>query len=700
MKRSVIVAICFTASLLLACGKGRSEVGVKPPTPEEIRASWIATADARLASPVLLAAAEEGAAAGQRAYALALLGQLQDTTLLPLFARALRATDPAVRRAAARALGGLPAGAARASSLLAQLLVERDQAVRAQLLESLGRVADQEGFPAMEDGLTDPSAVVREGACRGVLAAAGRGVQPTPGVLAKLAVALAKPDAATPVCAAALSRTKAPEDAGQAAALAETLRTALASESEAVRRFAARGLAEYPTNESRAALAHATEDPDWRVAVQAFRSLAKISSAQALAPLRDAVKRRIARALSPDVSLHGEELHVLLAAMTAAFPVARETSVAALADTAFVALGQQPTNEPLSRDRGLAHCVAAQWVDLARGWPSRLANCGHEQVELWERQVLMAEVLSKVEGADAPRLALLERLAAEPDPRVFQAVLGALPFLAVPEAWGVAVRGLASRKEGTNAAACDALATMARAHPEALAAAPTVARELTATLPRLRRADSLEALQSCLVLAGLSGAAAEDVRALGHHWNRAVASAADAALEAMGQRAVTGAAAPVPNPIAAGAVLPLLGKTVRVEVRTDRGTIVLALDSSLAPTTVARFLSLVDRHFYDGLAFHRVAAGFVVQGGDPGGDGYGGPGWSQRCETNGLRYDEGVVGMALAGRDTGGSQFFITYGPEPHLDGGYTAFGKVVSGMPVVVQLQQGDRMRTIRRLP
>ena len=87
---------------------------------------------------------------------------------------------------------------------------------------------------------------------------------------------------------------------------------------------------------------------------------------------------------------------------------------------------------------------------------------------------------------------------------------------------------------------------------------------------------------------------------------------------------------------------------------------------------------------------------FVVQGGDPRGDGYGGPGFWQRCEDNRLPYTRGTVGMALAGRDTGGSQFFITHGAQPHLEGRYTAFGQVVAGLDVLDQLQPGDRLGSV----
>ena len=102
-------------------------------------------------------------------------------------------------------------------------------------------------------------------------------------------------------------------------------------------------------------------------------------------------------------------------------------------------------------------------------------------------------------------------------------------------------------------------------------------------------------------------------------------------------------------------------------------------------------MELARRGFYDGVPFHRVIPGFVAQGGDPRGDGSGGPGYTLRCEIGQRPYGRGAVGMAHSGKDTGGSQFFITLSPQPHLDGGYTAFGWVAEGMDVADQLRPGD---------
>ena len=134
-------------------------------------------------------------------------------------------------------------------------------------------------------------------------------------------------------------------------------------------------------------------------------------------------------------------------------------------------------------------------------------------------------------------------------------------------------------------------------------------------------------------------------------------------------------------------------ETARVAMETDRGRIVMELFSESSPVTVANFLALAKAGYYDGLTFHRVVSGFVVQGGCPRGDGWGGPGYTIPCEVTAEPYERGSVGMALAGKDTGGSQFFITHSPQPHLDGRYTLFGRVVEGMAVVDAIQAGDRI-------
>ena len=139
---------------------------------------------------------------------------------------------------------------------------------------------------------------------------------------------------------------------------------------------------------------------------------------------------------------------------------------------------------------------------------------------------------------------------------------------------------------------------------------------------------------------------------------------------------------------------------------TDKGTIVLELFDEEAPSTVANFEKLAQEKFYDGTRFHRVINNFMVQGGDPLSKtpnnpraGTGGPGYHIKCETsrNTHKHVAGTLSMAHAGKDTGGSQFFICHTPQPHLDRVHTVFGQVTTGMDIVNAIKQGDVVRTIR---
>ena len=131
---------------------------------------------------------------------------------------------------------------------------------------------------------------------------------------------------------------------------------------------------------------------------------------------------------------------------------------------------------------------------------------------------------------------------------------------------------------------------------------------------------------------------------------------------------------------------------------TDRGTIRVELAADKAPLTVANFVNLAQRGFYDGLSFHRVIPDFMIQGGCPEGSGRGSPGYRFEDETkNGLGHERGVLSMANAGPGTNGSQFFITHVATPWLDGKHTVFGKVIEGLDVVDAVKQGDLIKSLK---
>lgn len=132
-------------------------------------------------------------------------------------------------------------------------------------------------------------------------------------------------------------------------------------------------------------------------------------------------------------------------------------------------------------------------------------------------------------------------------------------------------------------------------------------------------------------------------------------------------------------------------------IETNKGTIELDLYPDVAPATVENFATLAGKGFYDGLTFHRYVPGFVIQGGDPEGSGMGGPGYKIKAEFNDKPHIAGALAMARSAHpDSAGSQFYICLAPAPHLDRQYTVFGQVTSGLDVVLQLREGDKMTKV----
>lgn len=143
-----------------------------------------------------------------------------------------------------------------------------------------------------------------------------------------------------------------------------------------------------------------------------------------------------------------------------------------------------------------------------------------------------------------------------------------------------------------------------------------------------------------------------------------------------------------------------LSKCKFAVIKTDKGDMIAELYPDETPQTVANFVELAKSGFYDGLNFHRVIPNFVIQGGCPYGNGVGGPGWRIKCECVGQKrkHNRGSLSMAHAGRDTGGSQFFVCHNPQPHLDGVHTIFGELIDdeSKSVLGAIRQGDKITTI----
>ena len=155
---------------------------------------------------------------------------------------------------------------------------------------------------------------------------------------------------------------------------------------------------------------------------------------------------------------------------------------------------------------------------------------------------------------------------------------------------------------------------------------------------------------------------------------------------------------PKTAPLATDADIPA-GTQAKIEL--DSGSVIIKLLPDVAPNTVANFKVLTDIGFYDGLTFHRVIPGFMAQGGDPSGNGTGGPGYQVKAEFSDTKHVRGTLSMARSQHpDSAGSQFYICFGPQPHLDGQYTVFGQVTEGMELIDEVDNGTKINSISILP
>ena len=309
----------------------------------------------------------------------------------------------------------------------------------------------------------------------------------------------------------------------------------------------------------------------------------------------------------------------------------------------------------------------------------------------WRVRRAVADALRQVDPAAAA--GRLTAMLDDEDPRVVPDVLEALAAVGAPDAAAALIARLEATDVVVRRTAARLLGELRPPGGDAaLAAAYRAARPDPSYLAR---AAALRALAGY----GLP-AARETLDAALADPDWAVRVVAAELLEelAPGARDYAAAIRPAPGPGADYGAADLVAPSVspHVFIETDLGTIEIELAVLDAPLTADNFMRLAREGFFDGLSFHRVVPNYVVQGGDPRHDSEGGPGYTLRDELNDLPYLRGTLGMALDWRDTGGSQFFITHSPQPHLDGRYTAFGRVVAGMEVVDALRPGDRILRI----
>jgi cyclophilin family peptidyl-prolyl cis-trans isomerase len=430
----------------------------------------------------------------------------------------------------------------------------------------------------------------------------------------------------------------------------------------------------------RGKLGAALRDPDWRVRIAAVRALADDEAGRGAiaAALDDAADERVVIEALHLVQKHGGE-----------------PAIAAW-------LGELHAGaDPLAR--GWIECLATAALQRAAAHPDYAAveQCGHGQLDDAHRLPLVADLVAAGVGDLAARRAALRVLAEHPDARVRAAALPALSAL-----WydndeldrQALVAQLASAIASPDLIVAASAVDAAPAMYEALANAPARAALDAAVAARAEREHDVELSSDLYTLIG-----AQHITAGARACRAGIAAPervrSHAAFECATRFGDPGAAKPAVQPAAPPPVdvAAVIGHDLRLHLQTLRGEIVIALRPDVAPWACAAVVSLARKGFYDRTEFHRVVPGFVVQGGDPTGTGAGGPGFTLPSEpalaSDGAGFITGAVGIADAGRDSGGSQFFIMHARAPHLDGRYTWFGQVVSGQDVADALVVGDQI-------
>ena len=575
---------------------------------------------------------------------------------------ALADQQPELRRMAAFALGEMDDPGA--SAMLAGVLNDPDPQVRALAAEALGKLKGPGAASLLEPLLVDEEEQV-----------AG---------MALLALWKVIPgDALSPLLVAKASgkyggssgelRQRAAyfimrAQMGHPESAAPELPLLVISQDEdpLIRSFAARGLGASKTLRATEALLKLAADADWRVRVNAFNGL----KARPVIGGWDAYEAGLADA----------DAGVALAALAALETCKAPQAAARL-------------REALLHPRARYREVAAVALAAREGKTAAAAIRPLATDSEWSVRARAAEALSLADPEAAAEMA------ADSDARVRGAAVAAFgEHQSAPGAMAV-VRALEDEDAFVRAAALEAMGRTAEAMPEPMRAslASTLAQGYQRALTDADNDARLAALTSLAKLSSDEARAAIEAGLRDPDYlvrRRAAELLRDNfkvdRMSLVGEPRTT---------LSDSDYLEAAGRArrhVTATLETDAGEIRLDLYPGDAPLTVHNFVRLARAGRLDGLAVHRVVPNFVIQDGDPRGDGNGGPGWQIRCEINLRRYGEGTVGMALSGKDTGGSQYFITHSPQPHLDGGYTVFGQVVAGQESVRRMVQGDAIRRV----
>lgn len=639
-------------------------------------------------------------------------GRIGDERAVPPLVALLQTdAEEQVRAMAAFALGETESAAGAASLSDAAQKAKETSEVRGRAVEALGKIIA--ALPKTEEARGQVLGQVILKTLDDELKRA-----PKPNrvvVLLGLTAALrARPTGAGAVVARFLSSGDARVRADAANTLArlrakdgvEQLRALLSSDADpVVRANAARvlGVAEDAASLD-GLIVRVSSDTDERVRVSSIRALASLKDARAAAPLISRANSLMSayRAEKTSASVHPSETNELLEIATSLSRLLANTSD----ERAVAWLRTFRETETGAPEVEIAFARIAPFLYL-REPPFNKLSDERLRVEMfrdWRRVSALAQALSEISGISA-EAAGSGIVSLQADAQIILRSWvddSALPAQAAPDV----LRALAAFKANDlnqvlrkHISAKDVIvrATAAELLGE-LPADEANTRVLAEALSASTRDELNDAVLSILdsLAKQKTPAATEAIKTMLDSQDYLVRRRAAALLKANGagdfsQRAQL--IAPRNSAADYARALARMTKSVRAVVSTDKGAFTIELLPEDAPLNVDNFVQLAQSGYFNNITFHRVVPNFVAQGGDPRGDGNGGPGYQIRCEINEVPYERGAVGMALSGKDTGGSQWFVTHSPQPHLDGGYTVFGRVVSGMEVVDRIARGDRI-------
>jgi len=612
--------------------------------------------------------------------------------------------DPEVRALAAFSLGEIESHSAVAA-LIPRLdpAIEKSELVRARAVEALGKIGSNTlsaaalgkyGVAGIADAIAiqlPPTDVqpTEELKFRGALALTALLRLKQPSTIEAIAGQLRSPDADLRWQAAnALARIR--EGIGIAA---PALLSLLADKDPLVRATAARALGVAKSADAVEALVRLLSDGDSRVAANSIVALGAIGDARAVDPLVALGNSQLAAYRSFDRDKNGvpPQQNSLLLIATALGNIKDPRGLEFLKTFRFAdgKLGSNPETEI-----AVAKFGEAQFFEA----PDTIKLAGSD----WKAVATYAQGLGQLGSARA-KAVLLDLLAGKtygkPDPRALPNILNALSAAKAEGLPSMLIEQLRAEDVIVRATAATLLGELGDA-------SDAVSRALEAAY-KASRADKMNDARVAILEAATKLKRPMNVFVLSSETNEddyvVRLKAAQLLLE-------SGAEVVTDRPLRIGSVKTghdrvywqriamsseWAGNPTAI-IHTKKGDIRIELYPRDAPMTVDNFVQLSRSGFYNGLSFMRVVPNFVIQGGDPRGDMNGGPGYQIRCEVNLKRYGTGAVGMALSGKDTGGSQFFITHSPQPHLDGGYTIFGQVVEGMDVVNRIARGDRIERV----